>query len=66
MDASIVSKTSINRMLALTLQKFLASIFLKECFMDNRRREIVDHQVKDRLNFLFAITSIVRDGSILV
>jgi len=50
----------------LTLQKFLASIFLKECFMDNGRREIVDHQVKDRLDFLFAITSVVCDGSVLV
>lgn len=49
-----------------TFEEFLAGILLEECFMlHNRLVEIINHELEDRLDLLFRVASIVRQGSIL-
>lgn len=48
-----------------SLQKFLASIFLKECFVDDRSRQVVDHEVENRLDLHLGVTSVERESRVL-
>jgi len=49
----------------LTFEELLASILLEERFMDDWARQIVDHQLQDRLNLFLAVASIMCEGGIL-
>lgn len=50
----------------LTFQKLLAGILLKEGLVYNRSREVVNHQLQNRLDLLLAIAGVVCKCSILV
>src|SRR6266536_3029663 len=43
----------------LTLEEFLACVFFEESFMGDWTRQIVNHELKDGLDFLLVVTSIV-------
>lgn len=51
--------------LTLTLEEFLASVFLEEGFVAHWTMKIVDHQAEDRVNFVLSVSGIVGEGSIL-
>ena len=48
-----------------TLHEFLARVLLEERLVENRAREIVDHKVQHRLDFLLRITCIVGQSNVL-
>ena len=49
-----------------TFEELLAGILLEECFVGHGFMEVVNHELEDRLNLLFRVASIMRQGGILV
>ncbi len=49
----------------LTLNELFTSILLVECLVDYRTSEIINHELKDRLDFLLRVSSVIRDSLIL-
>lgn len=48
-----------------TLQELLASILLKESLVHDGSREVVDHELQDRLDLLLRVAGVVCEGVIL-
>ena len=49
-----------------TLEEFLACVFLEESFMGNGTGKVVNHQLKNWLDCLFGVTSVVSQGGVLL
>ena len=43
----------------LTLEELLAGVLLEEGFMSDGASKVIDHELEDRLNLIFSVTSIV-------
>lgn len=61
-------KTKHNQCLAIkrTFEELLASILLEECFVDGRARQIVNHEVDNRLNLILRVACIIRNSRVLL
>jgi len=49
----------------LTLEELLAGVLLEEGFVNNGAREVINHQLQDRLDLFLSVTSIVCKGGVL-
>lgn len=49
----------------LTLEKLLARVFLKESFVNDWTRQVIDHQLQDRLDLLLAVSGVMCEGRVL-
>ena len=49
-----------------TFEEFLASILLEECFVDGGARQVVNHEVDNRLNLILCVACIIRNSRILL
>lgn len=52
--------------MTLTLEKLLAGILLKEGLVDNGTGEVVDHELKNRLDLLLGVAGVVCQGVVLI
>lgn len=49
-----------------TLKELFTGILLEEGFVRNRTGQVVDHEAKNRLDFILAVTSIVCKCGVLI
>lgn len=69
MDAVIVLAVALvktDHVRQFTLEELLACVFTEEGVMLDRAREVVDHELEDRLNILLGVTSVRGEGRILL